>query len=112
IESAAFSKAYAKNRVSSIWRCHFRQVINGLGVQVAAESLKLRAKQYDVGLIDLLRGVAAAWGSATEGLMGAFDLIQGALCVVLPISHGLRRHWTGFLGKPVRSATFSNQPDC
>ena len=49
---------------------------NALGVQIAAESLKLRGDEQGVGLIDLLGRIPPPRSSPTDGCMRCLDFIQ------------------------------------
>ena len=49
---------------------------NAFGMEIAAESLKMRSDQYGVRLIDLLSCVAASSTCPTHGGMSGLDLVQ------------------------------------
>ncbi len=62
---------------------------NALGVQVAAESLKLRGDENGVGLVDLLCCIASPQSSSSDRCMRCRDFIQSPRPFGQPLSLGL-----------------------
>jgi hypothetical protein len=67
------------------WAGVLNQEVDGFGVEVSTEALKLRRQQDRVGVIELPRRIATTWPPSAERAMGRGDLRERALARAVPI---------------------------
>lgn len=66
--------------------------INGLGVEIAAKSLKLRGKEDEIGVIDLLGCIASTATVASDGAVSISNFVERTGAVDVPSNQRFGRH--------------------
>ena len=93
VQLAVQCKGDAEDVAARVWRYSLgTEVVDGFGVEVAAEALEMTGDQDEVSMVNVKRGVPASGLLPAHGGVGILDLIEGVFRLGLPAMERLRGH--------------------